>query len=169
MTGFVPDPGQPDVKNQGFVPSAPPAGGTLGSAVGSFFGDSAGRQVIDRTKGEAQRLADAAESGGFAISPEGADEYIKVFDDFDVAISELHRKLTMAKQAPRLGDSPYAQVVAQHTQMTASGDDRSYETALLSLQEIVGKAREAFRKAKEKYAEMDAEAGQQFKPHDGEG
>ncbi|OZM73241.1 hypothetical protein CFN78_10265 [Amycolatopsis antarctica] len=163
MTGFVPNPGQPDVRTTGFVPSGPPAPG-IGGAVGSFFGSSMSKQAIDRTKGEAQKLTDAANSGGFSISPEGADAYIAAFDRFDEAIASIQTSLMGAKQIPRLGDSPYAQAVSRHTQMTASGDEKSYETALLSLQEIVGQAREAFIKAKEKYAEMDADAEQTFKP-----
>ncbi|HVV13600.1 hypothetical protein [Amycolatopsis sp.] len=152
MTGFVPDAGQPQT----------PATGATAGAVGSVLGGMLSAQAIASTKGEVQKLVDSANSGGFAISEEGADEYIRVFRDFEDVIGNVQFTLRDASQAPALGSSPYAQQIASHTQLVATGDQQSYATALQSLGEIVKQARQAFEVAKTRYSQMDDDAKQTF-------
>jgi hypothetical protein len=137
MTGFVPNAGQPQ-------PSA--AGASIGS-VGAALGGMLGEQTINQTTGGVQKL-DSAKSGGFAINEQGADEYIKVFRNFQDVLSGLQDTLFNASQAPKLGGSDYAKNVASHTQLVASGDDQSYATALNFLSVVVSQAQAAFEEAK---------------------
>ena len=151
MTGFVPNGGQQ-------LPTAASIGDAVGSAVGGMLSQAA----IASTTAEVQKLVDSANSGGFAISEEGANEYIRVFRDFEDIASDLVRTAKMAGQAPQLGGSTYAQTVAEHTTMIAEGDAQSYTTALQSLINVVSQARVAFEQAKKNYAQMDDEAVQTF-------
>ncbi|HJQ45719.1 MAG TPA: hypothetical protein VJ870_05260 [Amycolatopsis sp.] len=154
MTGFVPDAGQPEA----------PAGDALAAVMraasgpGSMLSDAA----VASAKGEVQKLVDSAKSGGFAISEEGADEYIKVFQGFEDQLADLQRTAYDAGQAPALGTSEYATRIANHTQLIATGDAQSYETALGALASMVQQARAAFEMAKKNYAQMDDEAARTF-------
>jgi hypothetical protein len=152
MTGFVPNAGQPQ----------PTAGASIGGAVGAAVGGMLSEAAIASTAAGVQKLADAAKSGGFAISEDGADEYIRVFRGFEDVGGDLLREADAAGQAPQLGGSDYAAQVARHTQLVATGDAHSYGTALRSLLKIVGQAREAFEQAKKNYRQMDDQAAQTF-------
>jgi hypothetical protein len=154
MTGFVPDAGQP----QQTPPSASMGLGAVGSVVNGMLSE----QAINSTKAEVQKLVNSAQSGGFAISQEGADEYIRVFRGFEDVLNTLQSKVLDASQAPQLGGSDYAKTVAFHTQSIATGDQQSYDTALQSLTVIVKQGREAFEEAKKHYAQMDDDAAQTF-------
>lgn len=149
MTGFVPDPGQSTT-------------GAVSGAIGSALGGMLSEAAIAQASAGVQQLSAAAKSGGFAISEEGANQYIKVFQDFEDTATDLQRTAERASEAPLLGTSPYAATVAQHTSLVAAGDQQSYTTALQSLIEIVRQAREAFEEAKKNYAQMDDEAVQTF-------
>jgi hypothetical protein len=137
MTGFVPDAGQPQT-------SAASIGGAVGAAVGGMLSEAA----IASTSAQVQKLVDSAKSGGFAINEEGADEYIRVFRGFEQVLADVQDMLFNAGQTPALGSSDYANRVASHVRLMASGDDQSYETALNSLAVVVQQAREAFEQAK---------------------
>ncbi|MBB2933408.1 hypothetical protein FHX82_000428 [Amycolatopsis bartoniae] len=150
MTGFVPNAGQ--------QPPATTIGGTIGSAIGGMLSEAS----IASTTAEVQKLVDSAKSGGFAISEEGANEYIRVFREFEDVGGDLLRTVDAAGQAPQLGDSDYANSVASHTVLMASGDPQSYGTALRALLQIVKQAREAFEQAKKNYTHMDDEAVRTF-------
>ncbi|MTD57791.1 hypothetical protein [Amycolatopsis pithecellobii] len=149
MTGFVPNAGQP---------TAAGVEGAIGAAIGGAL--SAG--AIATTTAEVQKLVDSAKSGGFAISEEGANEYIRVFQGFEDVLAEVRDTLVNAGQAPKLGSSDYAKQVASHVQRIANGDAQSYATALSSLAVVVRQAREAFEQAKKNYAHMDDEAARTF-------
>jgi hypothetical protein len=118
---------------------------------------------LNNTKAEVQKLVDSASSGGFAISEEGADEYIRVFRDFEKQLAAMQQTLFEASQKLQLGGSDYAGRVAAHTQSIATGDTQSYETALNSLTIVVQQARIAFEQAKKNYTQMDSEAAQTFR------
>lgn len=151
MTGFVPNAGQPQA-------AAASIGGAVGAAVGGMLSQAA----IASTSAQVQKLVDSAKSGGFAISEEGADEYIRVFRSFEDVGGDLIRAVQDAAAPVELGGSPYAKAVANHNTLVATGDAKSYETALQSLIDIVSKARESFEQAKKNYAQMDDEAVQTF-------
>ncbi|GAB2980780.1 hypothetical protein LWP59_00920 [Amycolatopsis acidiphila] len=151
MTGFVPNAGQPQTTGAG-------VGGAVGAAVGGMLSEAA----IASTSAEVQKLVDSAKSGGFAISEEGANEYIKVFRGFEDQLNALETTVQDASQSPQLGGSTYASTVASETVKIATGDHQSYSTALRSLGVIVKQAREAFEDAKKNYAQMDDDAKQTF-------
>lgn len=151
MTGFVPNAGQPQT-------SATSVGGAVGAAVGGMLSKAA----IDSTSAGVQKLSAAAQSGGFAISEEGADEYIRVFRSFEDVGAQLLQTVQDAATPVELGSSTFATQVATHTTLVATGDGQSYETALQSLIDLVAKARESFEQAKKNYAQMDDEAVQTF-------
>ncbi|WP_346055111.1 glycosyltransferase [Amycolatopsis dongchuanensis] len=150
MTGFVPNGGQ--------QPATTDVGGAIGLGIGGLMSQAA----IASTTAEVQKLVDSAKSGGFAISEEGADEYIRVFRDFENVASQLLRTARDASQKPQLGSSAYARTVANHTVLVANGDAQSYNTALQSLINVVSQARTAFEQAKKNYAQMDDEVVQTF-------
>ncbi|WP_236790086.1 hypothetical protein [Amycolatopsis sp. GM8] len=151
MTGFVPNAGQPQ--------TAAGIGGAIGAAVGGALSATA----VASASAEVQKLVDSANSGGFAISEEGANEYIRVFREFEDIGQDVLRAADGAGQAPQLGDSDYANAVAQHTQLVATGDAQSYSTALRSLIEVVRQARAAFEQAKKNYSQMDDQVAQKFR------
>lgn len=152
MTGFVPNAGQPQ----------PTTGVAPGAAAGGAVGGMLSKAAIDSTAAGVQKLADAAKSGGFAISEEGADEYIRVFRGFEDVGSQLLQTVQDAATPVKLGGSAYAKQVANHTALVATGDDQSYETALQSLIDLVVKTRQSFEQAKKNYSQMDDEAAQTF-------
>ncbi|WP_158888555.1 hypothetical protein [Amycolatopsis anabasis] len=145
----------PDAQGSGFMAS-------VGAAVGAAVGGVLSKQAIEATKTEARKLTDSARSGGFAISEQGADEYIRVFREFEDALDSVKRKLDTAGQEPKLGGSNYATLISDRTRLMASGDEQSYETQLTSLGEIVRQAREAFELAKKQYSRIDGEGVQTF-------
>ncbi|TNC27441.1 hypothetical protein [Amycolatopsis alkalitolerans] len=151
MTGFVPNAGQPQT-------AAGSIGGSIGAAVGGMLSDAA----IASTAAGVQKLVDSAKSGGFAISEEGANEYIRVFQDFENVLASMQNAAREAGQSPALGGSDYAATVAAHTRLMADGDAQSYSTALESLGKVVEQARLAFHQAKKNYAQMDEQAKQTF-------
>lgn len=139
-----------------------PASTDTVSGVGAALGGMLSEQTLNNTKAEVQKLVDSASSGGFAISEEGADMYIRVFRDFQDQLSVMQETLLNAGQKPQLGDSLYAKQDASHTQSIATGDAQSYEAALNSLTVVVQQAQVAFEQAKKNYAKMDDEAAQTF-------
>jgi hypothetical protein len=149
----------PDMAN---AAQAAALGGILGPAGAAVAAGALSVQSMNVAKGEVQKLADAANSGGFAISENGADAYIKVFRDFEDALTGVQGKLHTAGQAPKLGGSDYAQSVASQTKLMATGDDQSFDAALTSLKDIVGTARQAFEKAKTMYTQIDDDHVQVF-------
>lgn len=154
MTSFEPTPGQP--------PQPTPSDGAL-KDVGMGVGGMLSEAALNTTKDQVQRLVDSANAKGFAISEEGANEYLRVFRDFADELQSMQQALANIGQAPQLGDSPYAKTVSNHMQSVATGDQQSFETILKSLQVVVQQARKAFEQAKKNYAEMDDHAAQTFK------
>ncbi|KAA9166863.1 hypothetical protein FPZ12_001325 [Amycolatopsis acidicola] len=71
MTGFVPDAGQPQATTTD----------SSAFSVGALAGTMMSTAAVANTQSQVQKLVDSAKSGGFAINEEGADEYIRVFQD----------------------------------------------------------------------------------------
>lgn len=151
MTSFVPDPGQP-------TPANTPTVGPPGSAIAGMLSQAG----IAQAQAGVQKLTEAAKSGGFSINEEGANAYIKAFQDFEDQLDNLQRVTERAGQKPELGGSDYAQRVASFTQGMATGMDQSFQQALQQLGVIVRQAREAFEEAKKHYNEMEDQAVQTF-------
>lgn len=137
-------------------------GTAAGAAAGAMLGGSLSKESLSAIKADASKLLSMAQSGQFAVDPEGARKLAKPFDDMRNKIVRMQLKLDRAAQDPKLGAGPYAKQVAAFTKRAARGDDQSFEAALQALETICETAAKAYTQAAKNYDEMDESAKQTF-------
>ena len=124
--------------------------GALGSAL------SAG--AVMGMSNEAQKLLDAAKSGGFKITPEGVKPLRDALDAMANDLATLNQDITPLNQAPQLGGHAYAHTVAAHDQKGASEEANSAVAVIEALQKVVDQANEALARAAGLYQEAEHQA-----------
>ncbi len=126
------------------------AAGALGGAlnVGAIMGMS----------NEAQKLVDAAKSGGFKITPEGVQPLRTALNDMMKDLMKLRQDTLPLTEAPQLGGHAYAHTVAAHDQKGASSEADSAIAVIDSLKQVIGQADEALARAAGLYHEAEQQA-----------
>jgi hypothetical protein len=104
-----------------------------------------------------QSLKQTAESGGFAISPEGAEAYVKAIETAQFEVNTLDRKTFILQQPTKLGTSPDGQALSQYNLESAMGGSGTagIGPALDQLKQALEDARLAMVKAVENYRAVD--------------
>jgi hypothetical protein len=105
-------------------------------------------------KASAQNLS-AAAGTGFHIEPQAAATLIKSCMTSLDELNTLQSHLTTVSLAPKLGESPGAQVIAPFTQQVAT-DPQGIVTALTNLRQTLTDMIQAYHKASTNYAETEA-------------
>jgi uncharacterized protein YukE len=102
-------------------------------------------------------LKQAAESGSFAISQEGADAYLKAINSAQRDLSRLETQIARVRQETKLGTSPDGTAMARYNQESADGGDGTtgIVPAIEQLQSALEEAAAALQKAIENYREVD--------------
>lgn len=102
-------------------------------------------------------LKQAAESGSFAISEEGAQAYLKAIDSAERDLSRLDTQIGRLRQETKLGTSPDGTAMARYNQESAEGGagTTGIVPAIKQLQSALAEAREALQKAIENYRQVD--------------
>jgi hypothetical protein len=107
------------------------------------------------------RLVEAAESGGFAISPTGGQALLKAIDDLSTFIqTNLDDADTVAQQLP-LGSSNGAKVMKPYMVNVVS-DDQGFYTRLKEFRTSLEGASAAIKAAMKNYDHMDTGIGGNF-------
>ena len=103
-------------------------------------------------------LKQAAESGSFAISQEGADAYLKAIDNAITDLNKSEREIIRLRQETKLGTSPDGTAMARYNQESVDGGagTSGIVPAVVQLRSALNEAREALQKAIENYREVDS-------------
>ncbi|XVS64171.1 hypothetical protein ACQPYE_39000 [Actinosynnema sp. CA-299493] len=103
-------------------------------------------------------LKQAAESGSFAISESGAQEYLKAIDNALQDLRRLDPQLVRLRQETKLGTSPDGTAMARYNQESVDGGagTTGIVPAIEQLRSALDEARGALQKAIENYREVDS-------------
>jgi hypothetical protein len=130
------------------------------SGVGATVGAELAQQVAlvnqqaVQIESSAKSFAAAAGSG-FHIEPEAAATLIKACTDSIHELNALQAEIWTVSQAPKLGTTPGARVIAPFTQQVAT-DPQGMAPAIQSLIRTLTDMVQAYRKASTNYAETEA-------------
>ncbi|WP_447004707.1 hypothetical protein ACRAKI_34850 [Saccharothrix isguenensis] len=110
-------------------------------------------------------LKQAAESGSFAISEDGAKAYIKAIEKAQLDLLELDSKVAVLRQETKLGTSPDAQAISRYNMDGALGGagTTGIIPAVEQLKAALEEARLALQKAIENYREVDDSAANGYR------
>ncbi|GAA0227414.1 hypothetical protein GCM10010492_27140 [Saccharothrix mutabilis subsp. mutabilis] len=105
-------------------------------------------------------LKQAAESGSFAISKEGAEAYVKAIEDAQKELRQLDKYNVQLSQETKLGTSPDAQAMSRYNAESANGGagTTGIVPALNQLKMALEDAKLAMKKAIENYDQVDGSA-----------
>ncbi|WP_019813897.1 hypothetical protein [Saccharomonospora saliphila] len=153
---LVPDPGQ---------------GRTDEATTSSLFGFSVTESVsatntedVTKTQVETRKLLEAANSGGFRISPEGVEPLKKALINMQERLDRISATSGYALgQRPRLGSHEYGRMVAAHDQKSGSGENNSANAVIHKLRKIIAEADEALTAALKNYHDHESETTQHLK------
>ncbi len=109
-------------------------------------------------KAETEKLVDAAEGGGFKITPEGVKPIRQALLDLVKDLARPRYKTFVLDQAPQLGDHPYGHTIAKHDQKSASQAEGSAGRVLRQLAQVAKQADEALARAAGLYKETENQA-----------
>jgi predicted nucleic acid-binding Zn-ribbon protein len=103
-------------------------------------------------------LKQAAESGSFAISEDGAQAYLKAIDAAQKDLRKLDREIARLGQETKLGTSPDGAAMARYNQESVEGGagTTGIVPVIEQLRTALNEAREALQKAIENYREVDS-------------
>jgi hypothetical protein len=103
-------------------------------------------------------LKQAAESGSFAISQDGAQVYLKAIDAAEKELVKLDNQMSLLRQDVKLGTSPDATALTSYNRENVEGGagTTGIVPAIEQLRTALGEAREALQKAIENYREVDS-------------
>lgn len=129
------------------------------AAAGATEADVAVRLELINTQAKqmqqsAKQMA-ATACSGFHIEPEAAATLIKACLDSIHELNKLDAAMFDVSQAPKLGDTPGAKVVAPFTQQVAT-DGQGIAPAIVSLKQTLNDMMAAYQKASTNYAETQS-------------
>ncbi|ROP39637.1 hypothetical protein [Saccharothrix texasensis] len=110
-------------------------------------------------------LKQAAQSGSFAISQEGAQAYLKAIDDAQQELMKVDAKVYLLGERTKLGTSPDAQQMSAYNQESANGGagTTGIIPAINQLKTALEDAKTAMRQAVENYSRVDADNAADYK------
>lgn len=102
-------------------------------------------------------LKQAAESGSFAISEEGAQAYLKAIDSAQQDLRRMDLQMNKLRQETKLGSSPDGTAMARYNQESVEGGagTTGIVPAIEQLKSALEEARAALQKAIENYRQVD--------------
>ncbi|MFE9744588.1 hypothetical protein ACFYOT_06760 [Saccharothrix saharensis] len=102
-------------------------------------------------------LKQAAESGSFAISQDGAQEYLKAIDAAQKDLRKMDGDVALLRQDVKLGTSPDGTAMARYNKESVEGGagTSGIVPAIDQLKVALEEARIALQKAIENYREVD--------------
>ncbi|MCE6995781.1 hypothetical protein LZG04_13350 [Saccharothrix sp. S26] len=102
-------------------------------------------------------LKQAAESGSFAISQEGAEAYLKAIDSAQKDLRKMDGDVLLLRQDVKLGTSPDGTAMARYNRESVEGGagTSGIVPAIDQLKVALEEARLALQKAIENYREVD--------------
>ncbi len=105
-------------------------------------------------------LKQAAESGSFAISQDGAQAYIKAIEDAQMQLAEVDLDILDLVNKPKLGTSPDGKSLSEYNLENVNGGagTTGIIKAIDDLKAALEEARLAMQKAVENYREIDGSA-----------
>jgi hypothetical protein len=141
-----------------------PNSGTGGAAgVGAALGAQIAQVNRQAVQIESSAKSFVAAAGtGFHIEPEAAATLIKACTDSIRELDHLTKELFLIGQAPKLGQTPGAKVIAPFTQQVGA-DQQGMAPAIESLKKTLADMITAYQKASTNYAETEAIIAQSLK------
>ncbi|MFD0199431.1 MULTISPECIES: hypothetical protein [Saccharothrix] len=110
-------------------------------------------------------LKQAAESGSFAISQDGAQAYLKAIDNAQQDLRRMDLQINKLRQETKLGSSPDGVAMARYNQESVEGGagTTGIVPAVEQLKSALEEARAALQKAIENYREVDGSNASTYK------
>jgi hypothetical protein len=110
-------------------------------------------------------LKQAAESGSFAISEDGAQAYLKAIDAAVMDLNKMEAQVARLRQETKLGTSPDGSAMSRFNQESVEGGagTTGIVPAIEQLRSALNEAREALQKAVENYREVDSSNASTYK------
>jgi hypothetical protein len=133
-----------------------------GAALGAQIAAQVNQQAV-QIESSAKNFV-AAAGTGFHLEPEAAATLIKACQDSLHELEQLSNELMTITQAPKLGQTPGAKVVAPFTQQVGA-DQQGMVPAINSLKKTLADMIRAYQKASTNYAETEAIIAQSLKGH----
>lgn len=110
-------------------------------------------------------LKQAAESGSFAISEDGAQAYLKAIESAEKDLRKLDLEMQSLEQDTKLGTSPDAVAITRYNREGVQGGagTTGIIPAIKQLRSALNEARQALQKAIENYREVDSSNASTYK------
>lgn len=126
----------------------------------AFLASLTGEGIVEHEQAQAfnqqaQDVLASANEGGWAISEEGMNAYIKACDAFLDRYPDIIREVRQLTRRVQLGSSPYAYAVADFNVTVANGDEHSLIPNLKLMRDGYEKLREALTVARRNYDEQE--------------
>lgn len=137
------------------------AGVGVGAAAGAVSALDA--KAIAKTSAATRQLLDAANSGGFRISPEGVQPLRDALAKMQIELMRLQQgPVYFLSQKPQLGSHDYGEAVASHDQKSASQEAVSAAKVLEEFSRVLHDADNALGVAIQNYQEAEDDASGAF-------
>lgn len=137
------------------------AGVGVGAAAGAVSALDA--KAIAKTSAATRQLLDAANSGGFRISPEGVQPLRDALAEMQADLMRIDvGSVQLLSQKPRLGSHDYGETVASHDQKSAAQEAGSVATVLEEFARVLRDADNALKVAVRNYREAEDNASGAF-------
>ncbi len=131
------------------------AGGTQGGVAGAMGAAAASTGAAAADMGE---IVAAAEAGRFSVSPQAADQLIRVLQSLQDGLDRQRDNLMEVGRATPLGTSPIGLAIGQKNARMGSGDPDSLQARHEELTAMVPRLIEALERSSTSYRESDEAA-----------
>ncbi|MEC3975688.1 hypothetical protein [Amycolatopsis sp. H20-H5] len=125
------------------------------NAAAKALGAGLSVQAIQQASAETRKLVDAANSGGFTISPQGVEPLREALKTMADELDRLNAKTVQLNDPPKLGNHPYAHAVAAHDRKGAADEAGSTLVALKQFGDVLRNADKALARAAALYGSAE--------------
>ncbi|MFD4193872.1 hypothetical protein [Amycolatopsis thermoflava] len=124
----------------------------IASQVANVFG---GEQQLNTMNADAKRMLADAQAGRWAVDEETGSHLRRAITEMEDRLGDVNPRIYLLKQAPKLGNDPYAKQVAAHFLTAMDSDDRSLVRVFEAAQELMSTLRQAIDVAISQYNAAD--------------
>ena len=129
----------------------------VATQVANVFG---GEQQLNTMNADAKRMLADAQAGNWAVDEETGSHLRRAVAEMENRLGDINPRLYLLKQAPKLGNDPYARQVAAHFLTAMNSDDQSLVRVFEATQELMSTLRQAIEIAVSKYEAADNEVAE---------
>jgi hypothetical protein len=116
-----------------------------------------------QTAGGGGAFLAAAQQGMFAVDTASAEKMVTAIEQIRASLNDQLEIARLLKNQVKLGDFGEASAIAGLDRLVASGDEQSLEFVLQRFGEALQEAQQALEISMRNYAELEAQAEQDFR------